>query len=152
MRRGRGRTRRRFVLTPLVDVIFLLVIFFALSSRIAPFGLIEVTGQGRTAVTGDGAATQTASRSVAPADETLVVSQGRARIGSRVLTLDELRPAAVEMREDGVGSILLLTARSARTEDVARALDALRRAGLANVRLVAAPAEATGTGGEEALP
>lgn len=138
MRRGRGRIRRRFVLTPLVDVIFLLVIFFALSSRIAPFGLIEVTGQGRAAVSGgDGA--PSAARSVAPADQTLVVSQGRAQIGSRVFPLDDLRPAAVQMREAGVESVLLLTSRSARTEDVARALDALRRAGLANVRLIAAP-------------
>lgn len=145
MRRVRERARRRFVLTPLVDVIFLLVIFFALSSRIAPFGLIAVSGQGRAAVGGKGA--ETAARAVAPADVTLVVSRGRARAGARVFSLDQLRSEAVRMRAAGTRSVLLLTARSARTEDVATALDALRRAGVANVRLISAPADAAGTNG-----
>ncbi|NDW06102.1 hypothetical protein GTK09_16905 [Jiella sp. 40Bstr34] len=131
-------------------MIFLLVIFFALSSRIAPFGLIPVSGQGRATVGGNG--TETTPRSVAPADETLVVLRGRARLGSRVLALDALRPAAIRMREAGTRSVLLLTARSARTEDVARALDALQRAGVENVRLIAAPAASAETGGGEASP
>ncbi|MCE7027658.1 ExbD/TolR family protein [Jiella avicenniae] len=145
MRRVRARTRRRFVLTPLVDVIFLLVIFFALSSRIAPFGLIPVSGQGRAVAGAEGS--ETASRTVAPADETLVVLRGRARLGAQVYALDALRPAAVRLREGGARSVLLLTARSARTEDVAKALDALRRAGVANVRLISAPADTAGTRG-----
>ena len=136
MRRAHARTRRRF----------------ALSSRIAPFGLIAVTGQGRGAVADDGSAAASLSRSVAPADVTLVVSNGQARIGARVYALDALRPAAVRLRESGVGSILLMSARSARTADVARALDALRQAGLPDVRLIAPPAGASGTGDGEARP
>lgn len=42
-------TRRRMALTPLVDVIFLLLLFFMLTSTFARFGEIELTAAGARA-------------------------------------------------------------------------------------------------------
>ena len=40
------RRRIVFMLTPLVDVMFLLLIFFMLSSQTAPYSLLEIMAQG----------------------------------------------------------------------------------------------------------
>ncbi|PRY23138.1 outer membrane transport energization protein ExbD [Aliiruegeria haliotis] len=51
-------TRRRVALTPLIDVIFLLLLFFMLSSTFAKFGEIELSA----AVAGTGAAGEPTER------------------------------------------------------------------------------------------
>ncbi|WP_209595230.1 ExbD/TolR family protein [Jiella mangrovi] len=126
------------MLTPLVDVIFLLVIFFALSSRIAPFGLIPVSGHQEAPADREAAAERRAS----DAQTVLVLSHGTVRAGSRIIALGDLAPAATSMREAGTGSVLVVTSRRALAEDVAQALNALRLAGIGNVRLVGRPSGA----------
>ena len=48
-----GFTRRAVSLTPLIDVIFLLLLFFMLSSTFSRFGEIEIAATGGGAVAGD---------------------------------------------------------------------------------------------------
>ena len=162
---ARPREKRRFVLTPLVDVIFLLVIFFALSSRIAPFVVIPVSGSpaGGGPVGGGDAAADPADMSAparqeeseaAPGRAMLLLSRGQVRIGPRTVPLGDLAEAAAALRAEGVASALLLPGRGAVAEDVAQALAALRRAGIAEVRLLARPVDgiATAASRTEARP
>ncbi|MBO0904489.1 ExbD/TolR family protein [Jiella sonneratiae] len=139
MRAPRQRAVRRFVLTPLVDVIFLLVIFFALSSRIAPFGLIPVTGHGVAAGDRPSGVAAPAPAAGPEPEATLVLSRGSVRIDARRLPLGDLAAEAARLEAEGIETVLVVTARSASAEDVAAALDALRGAGIAAVRLIAGP-------------
>ncbi|ORE94945.1 biopolymer transporter ExbD [Aurantimonas sp. 22II-16-19i] len=144
------------MLTPLVDVIFLLVIFFALSSRIAPFVVIPVAGGGEMAADRPqepGPGRQTEYEAAAD-HAVLILSRGQVRIGRRTVPLGDLAAAAAALRAEGVASARLLPSRGAVAEDVAKALAALRRAGIAEVRLLARPMDgpATAVGRNEARP
>ncbi|MCQ0990460.1 ExbD/TolR family protein [Jiella marina] len=120
---------RRFLLTPLVDVIFLLVIFFAMSSRIAPFVTLPIA-------TGGAEPAQAAPRGAAKPAETLILSRGHVRTGGKTLTFEEFPAAARAMRAAGIDGVTLLPSRSATTQDVVDALQALDRAEIATVRLL----------------
>jgi biopolymer transport protein ExbD len=134
---ARLRPRRPgFVLTPLIDVIFLLLVFFMLSSRIAPFGLLPVTGGAAAAP--DGPATSVAE--AGPAPVLLRVSRGHVSAGDRTIALAEL-PAAIEaMRGAGVKAVVVTTTLSATVQDVVSALQAFRVSRFERVTLVAGPA------------
>lgn len=127
------------MLTPLVDVIFLLVIFFALSSRIAPFVLVPVSGSAEADTSETDASEAEAPDNPAAAPRTLVLSRGHVRTDGRIISLDVLAAEAALWRRQGAEPVLLVTSRSALTEDVAQALTALRQARIGHVRLVARP-------------
>ena len=153
MRAARTKPKRRFVLTPLVDVIFLLVIFFALSSRIAPYVLIPVAGPGTESESGSGHSpipsedTSADQHAAAPpklqTQATLVLAHGHVRIGPRIVALGDLAVEATSLITEGIDTAVVVTSRSAVTEDVAQALQALKKAGIAEVRLIARPAPPT---------
>lgn len=123
---------RRFLLTPLVDVIFLLVIFFAMSSRIAPFVTLPI------APGGDASASPRAKSDAGTTPPaTLILSRGHVRTGGRTLALEELPSTARAMRAEGLADAVLLPTRSATTQDVVDALQALDQAKIPTVRLIA---------------
>ena len=133
------RSRRTgFVLTPLIDVIFLLLTFFMLSSRIAPFGLLPVTG----AASPDGAG-PAPPQAAAPAGTQVVlrVSRGHVSAGRQTITIGELPAAIEEMKRSGVASALLMTTRSATVQDVVSTLEAFKRAAFADVAILNRPGD-----------
>lgn len=124
---GTFRRRRRiiFVLTPLIDVIFLLLIFFMLSSQIAPYSLMPI---GRIA-----AATQ-ADASVAKVrqasqDLTLRIAHGFVSAGQERIPIGELASASERFRAKGVSRYLLLPSSAAQVQDMVSVLEALRNSG-----------------------
>lgn len=124
------RRRSRFPLTPLVDVIFLLLIFFMLSSRLAPYSLVPLDTGGRAPTQSE---ETIPAAGEAAADLLVILSRGAAQIGSERVRLEEARPLFAEAHERGARSVIVLTRASATVQDVVSALDWLRRAGFSSI-------------------
>lgn len=129
--------QKGFVLTSLIDVIFLLLVFFMLSSQIAPYSLLTVSG---------GASQQESTTQAAPSvpanatsDMMFIVSRGHVRAGSETIPLDQL-PAALKRLRDGKQlNATVLTTRSATVQDIVTALEIFETARIASVRLLMTP-------------
>lgn len=128
-----GRPRRAaFSLTPLADVMFQLLIFFMLSTSLAPYAMLPLGG---------GAPPEEAEAPEARAPGTpppaiWQLGRGTLRIGGRVVALEELGDAARAARQEGVPEIVLLTSSAATVQDMASALETLRAAEIPRVRLI----------------
>lgn len=131
----RPRPRPRFMLTPLVDVMFLLLIFFMLSSQTSPYSLLDVAAQGQAAAT-----TPTASPATTPAKgagEMIVsIARGYVRFNGARVELAELGAAIDRFKSAGYRRAVVTTAQSATVQDVVSVLEALEKSDLAEMRLV----------------
>ena len=121
--------RASFVLTPLIDVIFLLLIFFMLSSQISPYSLLPIGGVARDAGSG-------ATASGVASDLSLRVAAGSVRIGAETIALGDLGPVLERLVRQGAGGFLVIATRSARVQDVVSVLEALQDASAERVTLV----------------
>ncbi len=120
------------MLTPLIDIIFLLLKFFMLTSLIAPYGLLQVTSanDGGTVVPGPAAGAAEAKPVV------LRISRGLVSAGGQTIAISEL-PAAIDaMKKAGAKGVTLLTSRSATVQDVVSVLEAFKIAAFSNVTLL----------------
>lgn len=126
------RPRRGFVLTPLIDVIFLLLKFFMLTSLIAPYGLLQVTS-----ANGSGVATPAPATGAPEARPVILrISRGLVSAGGQTIAISEL-PAAIDaMKKAGAKGVTLLTSRSATVQDVVSVLEAFKIASFSNVTLL----------------
>lgn len=129
--RPAGR-RRAFTLTPLADVMFQLLIFFMLSTSLAPYALLPLGGG--PAPETDAAPPPRAAGTPAPAIWQL--GAGIVRAEGRDVPLAEVGPLAAAATLSGVPEIILFAGRAATVQDMATALEALRAAGVPRVRLV----------------
>jgi len=136
-----ARAPRRFALTPLADVMFQLLVFFMLSSSLAPYALVPLT-----AGAGPGAARTAAPEARAPA--TWHLGAGAVRIGREVVPLDGAAGAVARARAAGVAEVVVFAGAAARAGDVARLLAALQAGGMPRVRLVDGGGAAGGTGAD----
>ena len=123
-----SRRRQRFPLTPLVDVIFLLLVFFMLSSRLAPYSLVPVDASPTDADTGAPAASATAT-----ADLLISVDAGMIRINGEAVERERALPRLATEHERGARSAIVMTRAAATVQDVVTVLDGLRRAGFEDV-------------------
>jgi biopolymer transport protein ExbD len=128
--RPRPQRRSRFILTPLVDVMFLLLIFFMLSSQTAPYFLLPVTA--------DAAAPAQAAGGDAPARAELVVSvgDGYARLNGERVAFAALPESVARAIRSGFSEALVTAGPTATAQDLVTVLDAFRRESFAHVRLV----------------
>jgi biopolymer transport protein ExbD len=129
---GRRRRRFSFMLTPLVDVMFLLLLFFMLSSQTAPYAVLPVSGQ------------KTSSGPVATssgAQRELVVSVGAAgaRFNGRQFAREQLGAAVEQAIADGYTTAYVATAPLATAQDLVDVVDKFRGAGFPQVLIVASP-------------
>lgn len=132
----RPRRKRGFLaLTPLVDVIFLLLIFFMMSSQIAPYSLIVL---GTVEVEGASAPATGVLQAPAPAVSPLVlrVSDGRVAMAGGQIGIDELAAAARELVRQGIETFLIIPGRDATVQDIVSVLEALKAAEAASVTVV----------------
>jgi len=122
---GLPRRRRRviFVLTPLIDVIFLLLIFFMLSSQIAPYSLMPIGRIANPASAGAPAA-DAAGQSL-----TLRVGHGFVTAGQTRIAIEDLAAAAEGFKVEGVTAYVLLPSSTAQVQDVVSVLEVLGRGG-----------------------
>lgn len=139
MRLGSGRKKTRFVLTPLVDIIFLLLVFFMLSSQIAPYSLLSIA-QPATIVSGDNSQ-QSAATQPPPTNTTrsvtLQILKGHLRSGNKLISLEELGAAARAFKDANIEEVLLISTRSATVQDVITSLEMFKANDIGRVRLIA---------------
>lgn len=122
-----------FVLTPLIDVMFLLLIFFMLSSQISPYALMPMGAVAdATATTVD----PTAVRQPATAPLTLRIASGTARIGGRDVPFDQLSEIARGLVEEGASGFLVLPSGSADAQDIISVLEILNSIDAGQVTLI----------------
>lgn len=129
---GRPRPPRRlpFVLTPLIDVMFLLLIFFMLSSQIAPYSLISVGGVAEE----HGAAAETPA---APLHDIAIrVLAGSVELGGETLPTAELHDRLRQLVDAGATGAMVIAGRSATVQDIVDVLEMLQASRLDTVTLV----------------
>jgi biopolymer transport protein ExbD len=120
------------VLTSLIDIIFLLVIFFMVSSQIVPYSVLPI-GPLAAGGTQHEAVPQTPA---GPPAVAVRILQGRAIIGGDTVPIEDLPGAMADLKSRGVTSILLLPGASATVQDVVTALEGAKDAELANVTVL----------------
>lgn len=132
----RPKRRRGFlVLTPLVDVIFLLLIFFMLSSQIAPYSMLVLgTVEDAAPPEAAGAPLQAPAAAIAPL--VVRVSHGEVGLGGRRIAISDIGTAARELTDRGIEAFLLIPSAEADVQDVVAVLEALKAAEAASVTVV----------------
>ena len=108
--------RRRISMTPLVDIIFLLLLFFMLSSTFTTFGYLEL---GAPAGTGGSGGVPNAFVAV---DETGI------RVNGARVALEDLAEEARKLSETGAETVLVLPRSRASTQQLVDVMDALKKA------------------------
>ena len=121
----------RFMLMPLVDVIFLLLIFFMLSSNLAPYSALTLGDYRREA--GDAAGQPAGVPDTFRPDVILTLSAGEVRANGTVVGLADFAAEAGRLKEEGARSVLVFVRPSAATQDIVTVLEALKRAAFASV-------------------
>ena len=126
-----GRRRRAtFVLTSLIDVIFLLVIFFMVSSQVLPYSLIPF------GATASGTPTPTVGPASMAAPVSLRIQQGRVSVGGRPVQFSDLPRALSDLHDSGVSSLVLSTSSSASVQDLVTVLELCRTAAFETVTVL----------------
>ena len=122
---GPRRHPRRMSLTPMIDVVFLLLIFFMLSSRFGMDAVLPIAGGAE----GAGSAWQGAPRLVQIGADDLVLN------GNPVAPAD-LAAALAPLMPEGGGAVILRPAEGADLQRVVGVMDRLRAAGFDDLILV----------------
>src|SRR5687768_2924747 len=100
---------------------FLLLIFFMLSSQISPYSMMpvsKVAGVTEEGSTGAAAAPELAIR----------VSRGFVTIGGQRIAADEMSSEAGRLVSQGVGGFLVISTASATVQDIVTTIEALQAA------------------------
>ncbi|KQT57504.1 MULTISPECIES: ExbD/TolR family protein [unclassified Aureimonas] len=118
------------VLTPLVDIVFLLLTFFMLSSQLTPFSMLTLEGQASGPAS---AAPPLATSGEARPDALLSVDAGRVRLNGRVLSPGALLPALREEAASGTTRLTILASADATVQDFVAALEAAKIAAFASI-------------------
>ena len=132
---GHRPPRRRivFMLTPLVDVMFLLLIFFMLSSQTAPYNLLEIMAQGTP---GQEQPAEVAPSVPTSAELLVSIARGYARFNGSRVEMADLRSAIEDYKAAGFIRAVVTTGQAATVQDVVSVLEAMERAAFAEMRLV----------------
>jgi biopolymer transport protein ExbD len=122
---GPRRRPRTMSLTPMIDVVFLLLIFFMLSSRFGMDAVVPIAG----GLEGAGSEWQGAPRLVDIAPESLSLNGVETAPGELATALQPLMP-------DTGGAVILRPQDGADLQRVVAIMDSLRGAGFTNMILV----------------
>jgi biopolymer transport protein ExbD len=135
---GQGRARRGFSLTPLADIMFQLLIFFMLSSSLAPYALLPLSSPASATATAPEAPDRPAPQAdtALPAQVIWHLERGTLRAGAERIPLEALPAALDALRADGIDDIVVFVTAEARAQDIADLLEPVRRAGLARLQLI----------------
>ncbi len=127
--------RRKISLTPLVDVIFLLLIFFMLTSQIAPFSLISFAGT-ETDRNAQQVNLPSSSEPSPPGLGALitVLNGGVSINGQRTAHLN-IDKAMTELHQTGVSTAIISPRSTATVQDLITVLEAVKKASFATIRI-----------------
>ena len=127
---ARGRRRALISLTPLIDVVFILVVFFMLASSFFDWRAIDLTAPGQAAAS--------------PSAEGAVLVEVRAdglRLSGQPITLDDLAQHLRDRLADDAGRRVLVQASTGvALQRVIAVLDRVSDAGASDLSLVRDPA------------
>lgn len=137
------REKTRFVMTPLVDVIFLLLVFFMLSSQIETFSFLKFGPPEEGASRVDEGGGPAAGERAGKAGQTIVlqVFNGHLRARNELISLEDLPDTIPKFIEDNVTEVVLIATYSARVQDIVTTLEQFKQGGLTRVRLLSYSAE-----------
>jgi len=122
------RTKRLISLTPLVDVVFILLIFFMLASSFLDWRAIELDAPGPTA-----------RGALAPGTMLVTVAPEGLRLGGRAVTLDGLAERVAErLRTEPEGKVLVRVREGVALQDAVTVLDRLSALGVPRLTLLSA--------------
>lgn len=121
-----------FVLTPLIDVMFLLLIFFMLSSQLSPYSLLPI---GRVAG-GQAAPSMPAPDAPVVADLSVRVAAGAVIVAGETIALEAFPATIANLASQGIDGFLVIATRTASVQDIVSTLEALQAAGVARVTLM----------------
>lgn len=126
MQIGESRPIRRPIpLTPLVDIVFLLLMFFMLSSTFTRFGDLQA---------GAAAGSAPPQQSGAfPGAIVVVEGSGRATVNGRRIGIEELPSALDRLAAKGVSRAAVRAGGGARVQDLVTALDVIRTSRISDV-------------------
>jgi biopolymer transport protein ExbD len=123
---NRPRKRAEENLVPLINIVFLILIFFLVASTIRPFSRADV----RLAETGDGPSGSSATR-------TIVVKQdGGLLLGGKPVTAAELAEAAQGWAGSGSSRVTLVADAELEGTTLVETVAALNGAGIRDVKLL----------------
>jgi len=133
-----ARARRGFSLMPLADVMFQLLIFFMLSSSLAPYALLSLTAPATTPAEARDVPRPAPARPDPAPDAQVIwhLERGAVRAGSSRIRLAVLPAALAELRDDGIDDIVVFVSDAARAQDIAGLLEPVGRAGFARLQLI----------------
>ena len=129
--------RYNIALTPLADAMFQLLIFFMLSSNVAPYSLLTL----RSGVTGEEGAQSDGSPqpdqlAQAPANAAIwTVDAGSVTAQGQRFTADTLGPLAQALAAQPEASVVLILREAAQVQDLSNVLEALTTAGVTSVQI-----------------
>ncbi|KIT17911.1 ExbD/TolR family protein [Jannaschia aquimarina] len=129
----RRRKGYRFALTPLADAMFQLLIFFMLSSSLAPYSLMTLK-PGAASQRGAGESPAPAAPA-GPPSAIWTVDAGAVIAGGQRFGFDALPRLSARMAAQDDGGVLLITRPAARVQDMVAVLEALSAANVPAVRL-----------------
>lgn len=138
LRRPRKKTAG-LMLIPLVDVIFLLLTFFMLASRIDPFSLLTLDEYESRA---GGQPAGSAAQQVQP-DLVLSVSRGVVRANGEPVALKDFAVRSRALHGGGLETVVVYTRADATVQDIVSVLDALKKASFRSV-VIRSRGEASG--------
>lgn len=122
----RPQRRRAMNLTPLIDVVFLLLVFFMLASTFLKFGTIRLD-----TATGGGAVADVSKLALIH-----VGANGRYHVAGTQVENTGLDNALKQLRVSGKTDAVLVVRRDAKADDLIKGLARVRRHGFASVRVV----------------
>jgi biopolymer transport protein ExbD len=131
------RERVKFALTPLADIMFQLLIFFMLSTSLAPYALLPISGP----VDPDSGNApeprpQTQADTSAPAQALWHLEKDQIRAGSSTIPLEDL-PAALEaLKADRIDDIVLFVTSRAEAQDLATVMEQVQQAAFGRLQLI----------------
>lgn len=133
--------RYRFALTPLADAMFQLLIFFMLSSSLAPYSLITIKSAAPGTADSEESSGQGAGDGPAPASNAAgptlwTVGKDIVTTGGQTYRIDQMVELAEALgTQDNPANVVILVREDARIQDVATAMEALERAEITGVQI-----------------
>lgn len=131
--------RGRFAMTPLADAMFQLLIFFMLSSSLAPYSLLTIRSGPEPQQAGDAQ-----SANVPDPDSAIIgantalwtLEPGRVTIGGQTFAYAALPDLALALAANGDAEVIVILRQEARVQDLATVMEALTAAGISAVQII----------------
>ena len=120
--------RRAISLTPLIDVVFLLLVFFMLASTFMKYASVPISAAGHGSVS-----VPTDPRSVALI---YIAPHGRLTVNGRALTSAELPAHLARLEAGGVTDVVIALRPNATVADLASNVAVIRRLPFKSIRVV----------------